>query len=178
MSPPSLSSACIFLFCHFAAWGIFKCVAGFCSSCRILLKRVLFLPFSASSFPSHAPYIYILNLHTHAFTSLSHFSTFPLSPSPFPLFPLSPFPATAAVARYIRGEIPKLPWCETQVNLETIAIVDQLVRMNTALMLTINSQPRVNAAPSADPAVGWGGAGGYVFQKVPQWEGQSDENMI
>ncbi len=76
-------------------------------------------------------------------------------------------------ARYIRGEIPKLPWCETQVNLETIAIVDQLVRMNTALMLTINSQPRINAAPSADPAVGWGGAGGYVFQKVCNGRGSS-----
>ncbi len=95
-----------------------------------------------------------------------------------PHFPVLNFPRRAT--RYIRGEIPKLPWCETQVNLETIAIVDQLVRMNAALMLTINSQPRVNAAPSADPAVGWGGAGGYVFQKVLVPQRESDkiiENM-
>lgn len=28
------------------------------------------------------------------------------------------------------------------------------------------SQPRVNGAPSTDPKVGWGGDGGYVFQKA------------
>ena len=32
--------------------------------------------------------------------------------------------------------------------------------------LTINSQPRVNGVPSADPHVGWGGTDGYVFQKA------------
>ena len=38
--------------------------------------------------------------------------------------------------------------------------------MNNAGFLTINSQPSVNAAPSADPIHGWGGEGGYVFQKA------------
>ena len=28
------------------------------------------------------------------------------------------------------------------------------------------SQPRVNGRPSSDPHVGWGGDGGYVFQKA------------
>lgn len=32
--------------------------------------------------------------------------------------------------------------------------------------LTINSQPRVNAARSDDPTFGWGGIGGYVYQKA------------
>jgi methylenetetrahydrofolate reductase (NADPH) len=72
----------------------------------------------------------------------------------------------AVFCKYIRGEIPKLPWCETQLNLETVSLVDFLVRMNSALFLSINSQPRINGAPSTDAAVGWGAVGGYVFQKV------------
>ena len=33
-------------------------------------------------------------------------------------------------------------------------------------LLTINSQPAVNGAPSDDEVYGWGGAGGYVYQKA------------
>jgi len=38
--------------------------------------------------------------------------------------------------------------------------------MNKSGFLTINSQPRVNAVPSADKVHGWGGPGGYVYQKA------------
>lgn len=38
--------------------------------------------------------------------------------------------------------------------------------MNLHGFLTINSQPRVNGAPSTDPIFGWGGRDGYVFQKA------------
>jgi len=38
--------------------------------------------------------------------------------------------------------------------------------MNTHGLWTINSQPRVNGADSSDPRVGWGGAGGVVYQKA------------
>ena len=34
------------------------------------------------------------------------------------------------------------------------------------LAFRVNSQPRVNGVPSSDPLFGWGGAGGYVFQKA------------
>jgi methylenetetrahydrofolate reductase (NADPH) len=40
------------------------------------------------------------------------------------------------------------------------------MRLNNAGFLTINSQPRVDGALSSDPAVGWGGPGGYVYQKA------------
>lgn len=68
-------------------------------------------------------------------------------------------------ARYIEGECPRLPWCENQVLLETIPLKQTLKRLNEHGILTINSQPKVNGAPSNDPAVGWGGEGGYVYQK-------------
>jgi methylenetetrahydrofolate reductase (NADPH) len=38
--------------------------------------------------------------------------------------------------------------------------------MNARGYLTINSQPRVNGEKSSHPAVGWGGPGGYVYQKA------------
>ena len=72
----------------------------------------------------------------------------------------------AVFCQYIRGDIPKLPWCETQLHLETVPLVDTLVHINSSLLLTINSQPRVNAADSMDPNLGWGGPGGYIYQKA------------
>jgi hypothetical protein len=41
-----------------------------------------------------------------------------------------------------------------------------LVALNQAGYLTINSQPRVNGAPSNDATFGWGRKGGYVYQKA------------
>jgi methylenetetrahydrofolate reductase (NADPH) len=67
--------------------------------------------------------------------------------------------------KYVRGEIKALPWCDTALHLETKSIQDQLEKANLAGFLTINSQPRVNAAPSDDPVFGWGGTGGRVYQK-------------
>jgi methylenetetrahydrofolate reductase (NADPH) len=69
-------------------------------------------------------------------------------------------------ARYLKGEIPRLPWNETPLAMETGPLVQRLVRLNQAGFLTINSQPRVNAAPSDHPVHGWGGPLGYVFQKA------------
>jgi methylenetetrahydrofolate reductase (NADPH) len=43
---------------------------------------------------------------------------------------------------------------------------EELLRVNRLGILTINSQPNINAKPSSDPVVGWGPSGGYVFQKV------------
>lgn len=67
---------------------------------------------------------------------------------------------------YIKGSIPRLPWCENSLLLETVRIKEQLIRLNAAGFLTINSQPSVNGVPSDDSTVGWGGPGGYVYQKA------------
>lgn len=50
--------------------------------------------------------------------------------------------------------------------LETSLIKENLEFLNSKGILTINSQPQVNAAPSTDSLVGWGGSGGYIYQKV------------
>jgi methylenetetrahydrofolate reductase (NADPH) len=68
-------------------------------------------------------------------------------------------------AKYIEGAVPWLPWCEGLMA-ETGTIDRDLVCLNEAGILTINSQPRVLAAPSDDPCFGWGGAGGLVYQKA------------
>jgi len=69
-------------------------------------------------------------------------------------------------AKHCSGEIEKLPWCDTPLLPESDMIKDNLVKLNKNGFLTINSQPRVNGAPSTDPKVGWGPLGGYVYQKA------------
>eukprot|EP00756_Hemistasia_phaeocysticola_P009653 Hpha_TRINITY_DN14931_c0_g2::TRINITY_DN14931_c0_g2_i2::g.144892::m.144892/K00297/metF, MTHFR; methylenetetrahydrofolate reductase (NADPH) len=68
-------------------------------------------------------------------------------------------------------EAPTLPWFESKLSPETThgetnsILSEVLDPMNRRCLLTINSQPPVNAAPSDDRVVGWGPRGGYVFQK-------------
>ncbi len=45
-------------------------------------------------------------------------------------------------------------------------IKDILVTLNQNKLFTINSQPKINGAPSTDPVVGWGPGAGYVYQKA------------
>lgn len=59
-----------------------------------------------------------------------------------------------------------LPWNDDPLAPETNLLKDQLEKVNRRGVLTINSQPNINGKPSTDPIVGWGPAGGYVFQKV------------
>jgi len=80
--------------------------------------------------------------------------------------PSTPKDIYEVFAGYILGKVPRLPWCEHALNLETIPIRDTLRTLNLNGFLTINSQPAVNGAESTDPAVGWGGPGGYVYQKA------------
>jgi methylenetetrahydrofolate reductase (NADPH) len=68
-------------------------------------------------------------------------------------------------ARYVEGKIPHIPWCETPLQPETFVIQPRLAALNRAGFLTINSQPSVNQKPSSDKIFGWGGEGGYVYQK-------------
>ena len=59
-----------------------------------------------------------------------------------------------------------LPWNDDTIAPETALIREKLEFLNSHGFLTINSQPHVNAKPSSDPLVGWGGSGGYIYQKV------------
>ncbi|PAV82566.1 hypothetical protein WR25_26686 [Diploscapter pachys] len=61
-----------------------------------------------------------------------------------------------------------LPWAEQESGIapETSLIKDQLLWCNENGILTVNSQPSVNGAPSADPLVGWGKPGGFCYQKA------------
>ncbi|KAJ8319772.1 hypothetical protein KUTeg_001359 [Tegillarca granosa] len=75
--------------------------------------------------------------------------------------------------KYITGEpnsagvkVTKMPWIDEELHPETMIISDQLAAINKRGVLTINSQPSINAAPSTDSAVGWGDPNGYIFQKA------------
>jgi len=63
-------------------------------------------------------------------------------------------------------QVERTPWCDDFISPETNLLLPALIDANRHGFLTINSQPRVNAAPSTDPVVGWGNPGGYIFQKV------------
>jgi len=67
---------------------------------------------------------------------------------------------------FIKNDVKKLPWCADAPAKETNFIAKQLIKLNELGLLTINSQPRVNASLSSDPYVGWGPAGGFVYQKA------------
>jgi methylenetetrahydrofolate reductase (NADPH) len=68
--------------------------------------------------------------------------------------------------KFIKNDIKKLPWCSEAPAKETNFIAKQLIKLNDLGLLTINSQPRVNASLSTDPYVGWGPSGGFVYQKA------------
>ncbi|KAK6177251.1 hypothetical protein SNE40_015386 [Patella caerulea] len=63
-------------------------------------------------------------------------------------------------------QVTEIPWDDGEMSAETALIADNLAEVNKQGVLTINSQPNVNAAPSDDPNVGWGTPNGYIFQKA------------
>jgi methylenetetrahydrofolate reductase (NADPH) len=69
-------------------------------------------------------------------------------------------------AKYCGGEIERLPWCDTPLSPESDTIKNELIKINKAGFLTINSQPKVNGVPSSDEKNGWGPKNGYVYQKA------------
>lgn len=68
--------------------------------------------------------------------------------------------------KFLKNEVKKLPWCQECPAQESNFIHKQLVKLNSIGCFTTNSQPRVNAALSTDPSVGWGPTGGFVYQKA------------
>lgn len=75
---------------------------------------------------------------------------------------LTPLAAAAAPPRArTQGDITVLPWAELEgLHSETSLIREQLLALNRAGFLTINSQPALNGTPSSDAQFGWGGPGG------------------
>ena len=69
-------------------------------------------------------------------------------------------------ANYVEGAVPHIPWCENALQPESFLIQPQLAKLNRAGFLTVNSQPSVNGIPSTDKTFGWGGPGGYIYQKA------------
>eukprot|EP00746_Dinoflagellata_sp_MGD_P159978 gnl/MRDRNA2_/MRDRNA2_86794_c0_seq13.p1 gnl/MRDRNA2_/MRDRNA2_86794_c0~~gnl/MRDRNA2_/MRDRNA2_86794_c0_seq13.p1 ORF type:complete len:595 (+),score=143.50 gnl/MRDRNA2_/MRDRNA2_86794_c0_seq13:94-1878(+) len=67
---------------------------------------------------------------------------------------------------FVKNDVKKLPWCADAPAKETNFIAKQLIKLNDLGLLTVNSQPRVNASLSTDPYVGWGPAGGFIYQKA------------
>lgn len=59
-----------------------------------------------------------------------------------------------------------LPFNDELIQPETTNLLDRLNNIIEKGFLTINSQPNVNAAPSDDETFGWGGKGGYIYQKA------------
>ncbi|ERS97784.1 methylenetetrahydrofolate reductase [Sporothrix schenckii ATCC 58251] len=68
--------------------------------------------------------------------------------------------------RYLKGELQSLPWSESPLTGEADKIQQDLIDLNKHGLLTINSQPAVDSAPSSDPVHGWGPPNGYVYQKA------------
>ncbi|KNC53226.1 methylenetetrahydrofolate reductase [Thecamonas trahens ATCC 50062] len=72
----------------------------------------------------------------------------------------------AVFVAFCEGRIRALPWISDALADETTVIADDLIALNRAGVFTINSQPAVNGLSSDDPVHGWGGSGGYVYQKA------------
>lgn len=68
--------------------------------------------------------------------------------------------------KYLHGQISAIPWYDKHLEKETSFIMQRLIDLNRRGFMTINSQPKVNGAHSDDRSFGWGGKGGYVYQKA------------
>ncbi|KAL3621577.1 Methylenetetrahydrofolate reductase 2 [Castilleja foliolosa] len=69
--------------------------------------------------------------------------------------------------KFCLGELKSSPWSDLDgLQPETRIINEQLGSINLKGFLTINSQPSVSGVQSDSPSVGWGGPGGYVYQKA------------
>jgi len=80
--------------------------------------------------------------------------------------PKTPEEIGSIFVSFLEGKIDKLPWIDSGLSSETNLIRQELIKINRAGFWTINSQPRVNGAPSTDADVGWGGNDGLVYQKA------------
>jgi methylenetetrahydrofolate reductase (NADPH) len=81
--------------------------------------------------------------------------------------PTSPADISTLFTRYVKGDLPAIPWSEDPLAPETVTIQKYLIALNESGRWTVGSQPAVNSIASGDEIFGWGPKGGYIFQKVP-----------
>ncbi|KAK7510416.1 methylenetetrahydrofolate reductase-domain-containing protein [Phyllosticta citriasiana] len=80
-------------------------------------------------------------------------------------YPVSSEDISEIFRRHITGELEAIPWSEEDLNDETNAIRNQLLKLIGKGWWSVASQPAVNGVQSTDPVYGWGPKNGYVFQK-------------
>lgn len=69
--------------------------------------------------------------------------------------------------KFCLGKLKSSPWSELDGLQPESKIINELLgNINSKGFLTINSQPAVNGEKSDSLSVGWGGPGGYVYQKA------------
>lgn len=73
---------------------------------------------------------------------------------------------TTLFSRYIRGEVPSLPWSDSPISNESDVLKASLLDLNSRGFLTVISQPAVDGVRSTHPVYGWGPKNGYVYQKA------------
>ncbi|KAJ3451370.1 methylenetetrahydrofolate reductase [Anaeramoeba flamelloides] len=66
---------------------------------------------------------------------------------------------------YYQGKRRSIPWNQNKLDLENLIIQNKLITVAQRGLMVINSQPRINSVSSEDLRVGFGGYGGYIFQK-------------
>ncbi|KAI9511116.1 methylenetetrahydrofolate reduct [Russula earlei] len=84
--------------------------------------------------------------------------------------PNGPHPSTLADIttlnlRFLSGEISSYPFSPVPLSNESQLILPHLLRLAKHGWWPVGSQPAVDGLPSDDNTVGWGPAGGYVYQK-------------
>jgi methylenetetrahydrofolate reductase (NADPH) len=67
--------------------------------------------------------------------------------------------------RFLSGEINSYPFSPAPLSNESQLILPHLLRLARHGWWPVGSQPAVDGLPSEDETVGWGPAGGYVYQK-------------
>jgi methylenetetrahydrofolate reductase (NADPH) len=66
---------------------------------------------------------------------------------------------------FLSGEITSYPFSTGPLSNESQLILPHLLRLAGHSWWPVSSQPAVDGSPSEDNTVGWGPAGGYVYQK-------------
>lgn len=72
---------------------------------------------------------------------------------------------TALSLSFLSGEITSYPFSTAPLSSESQLILPHLLRLASHSWWPVSSQPAVDGLPSEDDTVGWGPAGGYVYQK-------------
>jgi methylenetetrahydrofolate reductase (NADPH) len=89
-------------------------------------------------------------------------------------YPTSPDDISKLFTKYVRGDLPAIPWSEDPLAAETTTIQKHLIGLNQSERWTVGSQPAVDGVRSDDEVFGWGPKGGYIFQKVFHVTGNFD----